>query len=56
MQVRLKEDDSRFGLRAGDVLDVRPYSLDPRDKLMVIRRVSDDPECSVYRSSVELVR
>lgn len=54
MLVKLKEDDERFKLKAGDVLEVEPYWLDPSDKFMVIRRVSDgfDPMCNVYRSQV----
>jgi hypothetical protein len=55
--VKLKEDDERFGMKAGDVLEVEPYWLDPSDKLTVIRRVSDgfDPGCNVYRSQVTVV-
>jgi hypothetical protein len=51
---RLKDDDPRMGLTAGDVLECEPYWLDP-DKLTVIRRISDDfdPECNVYRTHVE---
>lgn len=55
--LRLKEDDPRFGLKAGDILECKPYWLDPSDKWTVIRRVSDsfDPECNVYRHQVEHV-
>ena len=57
MLVKLKADDERFGMKAGDILEVTPYWLDPSDKLTVIRRVSDgfDPRCNVYRSQVESV-
>lgn len=50
----LKEDDPRFGLKAGDILECQPYWLDPTEKLTVIKRVADgfDPECNVYRSMV----
>lgn len=52
--VKLKADDERFGMKAGDILEVEPYWLDPSDKFTVIRRVSDgfDPGCNVYRSQV----
>ena len=54
-QVRLKEDDRAFGLRAGDILEVHPYVLDPDTKFTVVQRLSDgfDPECNVYRTQVE---
>lgn len=54
-QVRLKEDDPNFGLKAGDILEVHPYILDPSDKFTVVRRIHDgfDPSCNVYRSQVE---
>ena len=53
--VKLKADDARFGLLAGDILEVEPYWLDPSDKFTVIRRVSDGygPSCNVYRDQVE---
>lgn len=53
--LRLKEDDPRFGLKKGDVLECVPYWLDPSDKWTVLRRVSDgfDPSCNVYRHQVE---
>lgn len=52
--VEMKADDERFGLMAGDVLEVEPYWLDPAEKWTVIRRVSDgfDPRCNVYRNQV----
>ncbi len=55
--LRLKADDPGFGLKAGDILECKPYWLDPGDKWTVIRRVSDnfDPECNVYREQVERV-
>lgn len=55
--VQLIADDPRFGLRAGDILEVEPYWLDPSDKFTVIRRVGDDfdPSCNVYRSQVSKV-
>lgn len=51
---RLKADDERMGLKAGDILVCVPYWLDPA-KLTVLRRESDgwDPECNVYRHQVE---
>lgn len=54
MIVKLIKDESRFGLSAGDMLEVVPYWLDPSDKFTVVRRVSDgfDPNCNVYRSQV----
>lgn len=54
--VRLKEDDPEFKLKKGDLLEVKPYPLDPSSKFTVIRRLTDnyDPECNVYRSQVEL--
>lgn len=54
----LLADDPRFGLKAGDVLEVRPYTFAPDEKYTVVRRVSDDfdPCCNVYRSDVRLVR
>lgn len=57
MIVRMKDDDTRMGLKKGDVLEVTPYWLDPADKLTVVRRLSDDfdPSCNVYRSQVEVI-
>lgn len=54
--VRMKRDDPRFGLDAGDLLLVTRYWLDP-NKVTVIRRVSDgfDPECNQYSRDVEFV-
>lgn len=56
--VRMKADDDRFGLKAGDVLAVIPYWLDPAEKWTVLRRVSDgfDPGCNVYRDQVVIAR
>jgi hypothetical protein len=55
--VRLKKDDERFGLKAGDLLEVEPYWLDP-EKFTVVQRLSDgfDPQCNVYSHEVEPVR
>lgn len=55
---RLKDDDEWFGMAKGDVLECKPYWLDPSAKLEVVRRVSDgfDPQCTVYRYQVEPVR
>ena len=55
--VRLKKDDKRLGLKAGDVLEVVPYVLDP-EKYTVVRRISDnfDPECNVYVYEVETIK
>lgn len=54
--VRLKEDDTRFKLKKGDVLRVERYAYDT-GKYTVLERVSDgfDPECNVYASQVERV-
>lgn len=54
-RVRLKKDDPPFELKAGDVLEVHRYALDPHSKFTVVRRVSDgyDPECNVYARDVE---
>ena len=51
---RLKGDDERMGLKAGDILVCVPYWLDP-EKLTVLYREGDgfDPECNVYRYQVE---
>ena len=56
MIVRMKENDSRFQLKKGDVLLVQPYCLD-ETKLSVIKRLSDDfdPECNVYKYEVEVL-
>lgn len=56
--VEMKADDEPFGLRAGDVLRVKPYWLDPSEKWTVIERVRDgfDPRCNVYRSQVRSPR
>jgi hypothetical protein len=55
---RMKEDDERFGLLAGDLLECEAYWLDPQAKLTVLQRLSDgfDPSCNVYRYQVEPVR
>ena len=52
--VRLKEDDTRFKMKKGDVLRVIRYAYD-NEKYTVLERVSDgyDPECNVYFSQVE---
>lgn len=54
--VRLIEDDTRFGLFAGDELLVHLYPYD--SKVTVICRISDgfDPECNQYMNAVEYVR
>lgn len=54
--VRLKEDDTRFKLKAGDLLLVHKYAYD-EGKYTVVCRLSDhfDPECNVYRNQVEYV-
>ena len=54
--VRLKQDDPRFGLAAGDELLVKSYPYDA--KVTVLRRISDgfDPECNQYLHDVEYVR
>lgn len=54
MRVVMIEDDERFGLRQGDLLDVHPYPFEPDCKLTVERRVVDGfvPGCNVYRHMV----
>lgn len=54
---RLLLDDPDFGMKAGDVLECRPYRWDP-DKLTVVQRVRDgyDPRCNVYRSQVRALQ
>ena len=54
--VRLKQDDPRFGLAAGDELLVQKYPYDA--KVSVIHRIGDgyDPECNQYLCDVEYVR
>lgn len=56
--VRMTEDDERFNLKKGDVLEVHTYWLDPGSKFTVVRRLSDDydPGCNVYRSQVEVLK
>jgi hypothetical protein len=53
--MRLKEDDPRFKLQAGDLLLCVNYPYD--DKVSVIRRLVDgyDPNCSQYTSDVEFI-
>lgn len=52
--VLMKEDDTRFKLKKGDVLRVIRYDYDP-SKYTVLERVSDgyDPECNVYSYQVK---
>lgn len=52
---RLKEDDPRFGMSAGDLLLCTPYFLDPGAKGTVITRITDgfNPDCNVYWGQVE---
>jgi hypothetical protein len=56
MVFRLKQDDPRFKLNAGDELICINYPYDA--KLTVLRRLSDgyDPECNQYMADVEFVR
>lgn len=56
MVFRLKADDPRFGLSAGDELVCINYPLDA--KVTVLRRLKDgyDPECNQYMADVEFVR
>lgn len=55
--VKLKNDDKRFKLKAGDLLEVEPYWLDP-SKYTVIQRIPDgyNPECNVYSYEVEPIK
>jgi hypothetical protein len=57
LRYRLLEDDTRFGLAAGDVLVCAPYRYDG-EKLTVLYRESDgfDPQCNVYRPDVRRIR
>lgn len=54
MIVKIKKDDERFNLKAGDVFDAKRTPYDS-SKLFLIRRHEDDydPECSVYKKDVE---
>ena len=56
--VRVKKDDPRMKLKAGDILLVKPYWCDPSSKYTVIRRLSDgfDPSCNVYKYEVDFVK
>lgn len=56
MVYRIKADDERFKLKAGDELICVNYPLDA--KVTVLYRLSDgyDPECNQYLSDVEFVR
>jgi hypothetical protein len=57
IRVEMLEDNPEFGLSAGDVLEVEAFAPDPREKVAVLRRVSDgyDPGCTLYRSEVRRV-
>jgi len=57
MLARVKKDDPRFGLMAGDILEITYCDWDPGEKWTVIRRVSDgfDPQCNIYKSEVEIL-
>lgn len=54
--LRMKNDDPRFGLKAGDILAGHLYALDP-SKWSILGRVNDgyDPECNQYSTSVEWI-
>ena len=56
MVYRLKADDGRFGLQAGDELVCVKYPYDA--KVTVLRRLSDgfDPGCNQYLADVEWIR
>lgn len=56
MVYRLKADDPRFKLSAGDELVCVNYPLDA--KVTVLYRLSDgyDPSCNQYTNDVEFVR
>lgn len=56
MVYRLKTDDERFKLNAGDELVCVNYPLDA--KVTVLYRISDgfDPECNQYMADVEFIR
>jgi hypothetical protein len=52
---RLREDDPRFNLTAGDLLLCTPYPYD--GKQTVLSRLSDgyDPQCNQYNGSLDFV-
>lgn len=57
MIVRIKEDDPRFGLTAGELYRAERYWLDPHIKYTLLSRIPDgwDPECNAYTHQVERV-
>lgn len=57
MIVRIKEDDPRFDLKAGELYNAERYWLDPNDKVTLLERVSDgwNPMCNCYWHQVERV-
>lgn len=57
MLVKLKKDEPRFKIFAGDIFEAEPYWLDPQTKVSLLKRISDgyDPECNEYMSNVELI-
>lgn len=56
-KVKLLIDDPRFNLFKGDILEVKPYSLDS-DKVVVIKRISDglEPGCTQYQKDTEKIK
>lgn len=56
--VRIKTDDPRFEIRAGDEFLSQTYWLDPGIKVTLLQRLSDgyNPECNVYYHQADFVR
>ena len=54
MQVKILENDDRFGIKAGEVYEAKRYWLDPTEKVTLLGRVPDgwDPGCNQYTHSV----
>jgi hypothetical protein len=55
--VEASADEPRFSIKAGDRFEAYPYVMDPTDKWVLVRRVSDgyEPHCTAYRSQVKIV-
>jgi beta-N-acetylglucosaminidase len=56
-EVRVRFDDDRLGVKAGEEYIAETYWLDPR-KVTLLTRIPDgyDPQCNQYRSDVEWMR
>lgn len=56
MIVRIKKDEPRFEIKAGDVFFAERYRYDP-DKVTLLKRITDDydPRCNEYVENLEFV-